>query len=51
MKVGGGGMNSREDADLRLRRIRNMRETDKVAYLLEMIVDLLLDIRFGDKKT
>jgi hypothetical protein len=42
-------MTSREDVEKRLVKIKNMKDVDKVASLLEIIVDLLLDFRFGEK--
>jgi hypothetical protein len=42
-------MTSREDVEKRLVKIKNMKDVDKVASLLEIIVYLLLDIRFGEK--
>jgi hypothetical protein len=47
---GGESVKNREEAEKRLSRMRNMKETDKIAFLLEMMVDLLMDIRFGEKK-
>jgi hypothetical protein len=47
---GGEDMKSREEAERRLSRMKNMKDTDKIAYLLEIVVDLLMDIRFGEKK-
>jgi hypothetical protein len=43
-------MTSREEAEKRLNKIRNMKDIDKVASLLEIVVDLLLDLRFGERK-
>jgi len=46
----GDNMKNREEAEKRLSRLKSMKETDKVAFLLEIIVDLLMDIKFGDRK-
>jgi hypothetical protein len=48
--IGGGEMKSRDDAETKMRRIRNMKDSDKIIFLLEIMVDLLMDIRFGVKK-
>ena len=42
-------MKSREEATKKLERLHKMRDTDKIVYLLEIITDLLLYLRFGDK--
>ena len=49
--MGGGEVNNREDVELKMKRIRSMRDSgNQTVSLLEIIVDLLMDIRFGEKK-
>lgn len=42
-------MRNREEAENKLNRIKTMKDMNKIVCLLEIMIELLLDIRFGDK--
>lgn len=43
-------MRRREDAEKILSRTKKMKDMDRIVFLLEIVVELLIDLRFEDKE-
>jgi hypothetical protein len=43
-------MMNREEVEKILIRTKKMKDLDRIVHLLEIVVELLIDLRFGDKE-